>query len=566
LRTLRTLLAAKGRMTRHQLAQLRQQSRLKVALIVLFTAGLWWGGLRISLGALGWLQLFGDDFLGTTGLRLGGLIAARLLSTLTLTLFLMLVASNLLVHFAALYRARDLPLLLTSPVGWRPLFLARHLEALALSSWGTAFLGSPLLLAFGMTSGAPWSFYPILLLAFLPLAGLAGALGAGITLLTMPFLARWRWRYGLPLIAVVGGGFYGLLRRQFSLLDPGQGASLGTLLAVLEGSERPWLPSQWAVEAVLQGAAGETRQALLWLGALLLAAALALAGTLEIARRRFYPGWAALQDRGSGPSRQGGLFFSLADRLTGPLPEPYRSLTRKDLRTFWRDPAQWSQFLVFFGLMALYVANMQRSSPAYDVEFWQSLITGLNGVVCLLILATLTTRFVFPLISLEGRRIWILGLAPVRWRQILVQKLFLSLASTAFFTLGLAVLSSLRLGLGSRAFAVTLFSIAVATVALSGLAVGLGALFADFQEDSPSRIVSGLGGTLNFILSLLFVLLTAGVQTFLLHSGPLLKWLDWRISQGGLTALGLAVLALLGAVATLLPLRLGLRHLERSEF
>ena len=40
------------------------------------------------------------------------------------------------------------------------------------------------------------------------------------------------------------------------------------------------------------------------------------------------------------------------------------------------------------------------------------------------------------------------------------------------------------------------------SAALSGLAVGLGALFPNFKEDNPSKIVSGFGGTLCLVVQL----------------------------------------------------------------
>ena len=90
-----------------------------------------------------------------------------------------------------------------------------------------------------------------------------------------------------------------------------------------------------------------------------------------------------------------------------------RLLIVKDLRLFRRDPVQWSQFMIFFGLLALYFANIRRFS--YDVNYtaWVNMISFLNLAVVGLILSTFTTRFIFPMISLEGRRFWILGMLPV---------------------------------------------------------------------------------------------------------------------------------------------------------
>ena len=91
------------------------------------------------------------------------------------------------------------------------------------------------------------------------------------------------------------------------------------------------------------------------------------------------------------------------------LPRPIRLLILKDLRTFRRDPAQWSQFLIFFGLLAFYFVNIRRLS--YDVQspYWRNLVSFLNLAVTALILSTFTSRFIFPLLSLEGRNFWVLG-------------------------------------------------------------------------------------------------------------------------------------------------------------
>ena len=43
------------------------------------------------------------------------------------------------------------------------------------------------------------------------------------------------------------------------------------------------------------------------------------------------------------------------------------------------------------------------------------------------------------------------------------------------------------------------------SASLSGLAVGLGALFPNFKEDNPSKIVSGFGGTLCLVISFIYI-------------------------------------------------------------
>ena len=146
------------------------------------------------------------------------------------------------------------------------------------------------------------------------------------------------------------------------------------------------------------------------------------------ARRARLPGRGGRRPRPLPPRLQpgpGGPVVAAADRpvlastpsstaLFFFLPRPIRLLILKDLRTFRRDPAQWSQFLIFFGLLAFYFLNIRRLG--YDVQspYWRNLVSFLNLAVTALILSTFTSRFIFPLLSLEGRNFWVLGLLPLR--------------------------------------------------------------------------------------------------------------------------------------------------------
>ena len=83
------------------------------------------------------------------------------------------------------------------------------------------------------------------------------------------------------------------------------------------------------------------------------------------------------------------------------------------LRTFVRDPAQWSQLTILFGLLVLYLANMPTLRLEFAASGWFLFIPFLNLCAVSLILATFTCRFVFPLVSLEGHQMWLLGVLPV---------------------------------------------------------------------------------------------------------------------------------------------------------
>ncbi|NJL30010.1 MAG: hypothetical protein HC897_20010 [Thermoanaerobaculia bacterium] len=252
------------------------------------------------------------------------------------------------------------------------------------------------------------------------------------------------------------------------------------------------------------------------------------------------------------------------DRLLRALPPPLAALVAKDLKLFWRDPAQWSQFLVFFGIMAFYIANLGGARTVAAQPFWRGWAAVLNTTACMLILSTLTTRFVYPLVSLEGRRLWMIGLAPLSRRRIVWQKFWLSVGTTAVFTVGLALASAWALDLDWPLRLLSVGSVAATTFALSGLAVGLGSLYPNFQEENPARIVSGLGGTLTFLLSVLYVALVAMAQTVLFQWPRLEPYLP-KGAFGWVSATVAAWIVVLTLAVCLVPMKLGLRHFERVE-
>ncbi len=559
------ILWAKRRIAANAIAELRRHSRLKVVFVSISAVLLWIGIYVLARVGFWMFESFGSELLGPGGLSLSDLIMARMLAVFALALFVMLTFSNVLVSFQTLYRAREVTYLVQAPISTTTFFLGRFYECVTFSSWASAFLGSPLLLAYGMEAGAPPIFYLSLLAFYLPFVVIPAALGSMATMILVRAFARLRGGPWLTLAIVVGIGLFVLFRGTLRVPDFSETATLQAIIDVMGRTQSPFLPSYWLAQGILATATGNPGEALFYLLLLLSNGLFLMWLAAGVAERIFAAGWSAML--GSAPSARPGRrgILGWLDTLLRPLPQPTRALVIKDVRLFWRDTAQWSQFVLLFGIMALYLANMRGMNSVADQDTWRAWGTLLNLGASMLILASLTTRFVYPLISLEGRRFWILGLSPVTLRQVVWQKFFLSVACTSVFTVGLALLSAVQLGLDRMAIALSLAGVASTTVALSGLAVGLGSLYPNFEEDNPARVVSGMGGTLNFILSMVYILLaTAGIGVVLLWDS-----LERHFASDALPWVVTAVagwLAVLTAVTCWVPLRLGLRNLERTEF
>lgn len=566
LHPLSTILWAKGRMSRHWVASVRRQSRLKIAFIALSTLILNLGGFGLAWGLLRTFRNFSSELFGfTANIDFTDVLLNRMLSVLALTLLVLLAVSNVLVAFATFYRSREVSRLVQAPISTATFFLGRFVECVSFSSWGVAFLGAPLLLAYGLERGLSPLFYVAAVLFFVPFVTIPAALGATTAMVLVRMLAGRVLRPAWMLLLGGTAAVALLLRARAAAPDLSQAETFQAVFEAMSRSQSPFLPSHWFAQGLLHAAVGDLGDALFF-GLLLLswAALLVWVATL-VAERTFYVGWTNLlaADEQREQSRSG-LFSRVGEAVLRPLPEPERSLVLKDLRLFWRDPAQWSQFLLFFGLLAVYLVNMRSSGTFFGDQTFRPWIAILNMAASMLILATLTTRFVYPLISLEGRRFWILGLSPIPRRRLVLQKFRLSVASCSLITVSLALVSGWRLQLAPFELGLTLFGVISATATLSSLAVGLGAMYPNFTEDNPSRIISGMGGTLNFILSFLFIVTMTTGQAFVVQWRNAPQLSEAARTQG--TTWVLVGMLLLTLITTVVPLHLGIRSLEETEF
>ena len=245
---------------------------------------------------------------------------------------------------------------------------------------------------------------------------------------------------------------------------------------------------------------------------------------------------------------------------------PIRALCAKDARTFLREPSQWGQCALIFGLLLIYTSNLRNLGYNYNEPPWSMIISYLNLTVCSLAMSTLTTRFVFPQFSLEGRRFWIIGAAPVPLSRVLNQKLWLNLAAATPLTTLLVVISSVSLKLPLHQSLYFICSIAMISAGLNALALSLGALLPNFRETNSAKIVSGFGGTLCLLLSFFYIITSITILIIPAaaeHSDPR------GLPVGKAKALELAALggmALLSLVAGGLPYFLAKKQTKKLAY
>lgn len=494
-----------------RLLGIRKQSRLLTGIIGFFVVG--YLALAFELFYHG--MKFIAKFPG-----LGSVLTERLLFTLFAFLFALLLLSNLVIAYTNLFRNRETAFLLTLPVSAQTVFNWKFIETVVIASWAFLFLIAPLLAAFGLVRDVPWHFYPLTVLLIGLFIVLPGVLGSALAIAIGRHLDRRSFQMVLLVLAILALAFIAFWWKtnpvDDDLLDKRTLEALDRLLAKTRFTMFPFLPSYWLSSAVLQWAEGVTTGAIFFAGVLL--SHTLFFGSIAFTRfgSLFYNTASAVQSRAAGGfnlnsssreinSRSPGALERLAAKIPF-LTQETRALAVKDMRMFWRDTTQWGQSVVFFGLLGAYIINLRNFTHQLASPFWIHAVAFLNLGACAFNLASVTTRFVFPQFSLEGRRLWIVGLAPIGLPRVVMIKYWLASTTSLIVTLGLVTLSCYLLRMPWDDVAFFGAVITVMTYTLNGLAIGLGVLFPNVKETNPNKIVSGFGGTLCFVLSSVYII------------------------------------------------------------
>lgn len=504
--------------------------------------------------------------------EIGDLLATKLLGLILLAFLFILLLSSVITALSSLFLARDLELLMAAPVDGVRLYLARLLETATHSSWMVGLVLVPILTAYGWVYDGGIGYLLVALATMAAYLTLPAVTGTAITLLLVNIFPARRARDLLALLGLLGvAGFVALIRllRPEQLVSPDGFRNLVGFMEALRTPSSPWLPSEWAADA-LTGALGVGPSAGDLFPLLLLAstAAAAVVGGAALHQRWYREGFSRAQE-GSEQVAKGTRRRSLLDRFVAPLPTTAGVLVAKEVRTFFRDSTQWSQLVLLGVLVVVYVYNV-KALPLWSEEvsfFLANVISFLNLGLAGFVLAAIAARFIFPAVSLEGRTLWLLRSSPVDLRTLLWTKYWIGVLPLLAIALVLTFATNRVLEVGPFMMVLSLGTITVMTFAIASLAIGFGALFPRFDTTNAAEISTGFGG-------LLFMMTAVGYLglVIVIEAWPVYAVLEARYRGVELAAsqqfglwLGLAAALALSAVVTVVPLRAAVRRVGELE-
>jgi ABC-2 type transport system permease protein len=339
-------------------------------------------------------------------------------------------------------------------------------------------------------------------------------------------------------------------------------------LAGFEASGSPYWPTTWAAEALIPLLSARDGTPAFHVALLASTAAMLATVSATVVERVYLTAWSKAQVgrvRAGETERPLGRWLA---RLARPLPRLAGLLAVKDLTVFVRDASQWSQLLLLAAVVAIYVYNFQALPIDGDgvlADGMRDMAIVLNLGLGAFVTTAVAVRFVFPMVSLEGRAWWILRTAPVPLGRIWWTKFWMGFVPLATFATGLVVLTNGILGvpvLPGVVIGGLLLGLVAAIVAL-GLAFG--ARYPKLDTGNAAQISTGFGAMIYMAGALAVTFVVVGLAAWPI--GRLLWGERYGIGlaplEAALVTLGVALAFSVTMATTALAHRRGVRSLAQ---
>lgn len=483
-----------------RICRARDWARILVFLAFVFLA------VGVAVGAyIGFLR--GFRFFAHDAYFGDALTAYTMEAVFFITIFLVF-ASAVASGIWTLFNSPENQFLLATPISRYKLFASRFLKNAFASAWPLVLLGVPAIAAFARVASPPILalalFTTTLLLLFFSTVALA-------TYLDFVLVKFFRAIRGISFVLLVG-----------VLIILGIAWVGGKLLPVnlsqlfyAEQFEKSVAPAN-LILAHFQGTLGHPAVQYLfarpyapWPFMQWILAAAANLCILGLLARYFYLPLLSRSSEGVFIARPEDKTRSRAGFKKFPmvLGGSFGALLEKDVLVFFRSRREVSRALFLLLMLFLYLflfQRLRRHSAELSPEVFNRIVLFDFAVIGYFV-TTLSLRFIFPLISLEGKSAWATFISPIRRSRVFWEKLVLGIVPLALCVALLAVVSAKLLGLHGFGIVIFLRPVAVMSIIISLLALSIGTIWPNFRENDPDKLSTTMPGLLATALSLGYV-------------------------------------------------------------
>ena len=550
IRDLVLILSARARMF---LASVRSLSAIRTASFVFVIACFVLGAYYIFIRVFGYLmnvEVIGPGLLD------------RLIEMALFVFFIMLLFSNVITSFSTFYNSRELDFLFSLPVPPTSIYLAKLLENCLYASWATLTIAFPLIIAYGVKTGAPAMYYPLSIVSVIIYMVIPAAIASALIAILIRILPRLGPREVIMIsLALILGLTYlyvkinnpGLLK----IFETENERTLLLFAAQLTTVGGVYVPSTW-LSNILRGFNAAASSVAFNFLLLFFVSFSTILMSFIIAKVCYVRSWLSTGEHASKRVRRKSFLYH-------PQRSTAKTILFKDLLIFVREPTQWVQLSVFLILLVVYIFSLRRTPIYFFFPLWRTIVAFANFAYISFVLATLGVRFIFPTVSLERAGIWFIGSSPLSFRKVLLVKYLFNLITAVIIMEILLLSANLFIRVGRGVYLMMPVIGLFVAASLVSINLGLGSRFPHFHEDNPSRIAAGSGGIIAALTSIAYVgasivILAAPAYNYLSHT-----FMDMPVNYL-LVYAGFTLFVLFSTFTIIMPLRIGIRSLERRDY
>lgn len=514
----------------------------------------------IALGAGAWVLSYVFTYKVISFIRsvefFGEALSEKLFSMIFFSLTGFLILSNIITALSAYYLSKDIPFLLSKPIGVPDIIRLKTFETVINSSWMVLSFTPPALIAYGVVYKTSAAYYASVFASLLMLVLITAGIGISIAhILTGVFPARRSRDMLLGLGLVLFLLLYFVIRSAIPQDLSGPGDIFRSFMEFKADS--PLFPGYWITSAVTPLFRKGGLDFFYFL--VLLSNSAFFLFVSSFIGSRFYTGnFSRIQPAGKGAGRA----------LRRIYPARGRAVLYKDVKTFYRDTGQWSQIFIIGALIMVYVYNFRAVPVAALSEispFVKEIMVFANMAMAGLVLSAVAARFLYTSISLEGRAFWIMRTSPVDAGRLLWSKFLYGCVPVTSLIMFIVFLVDSALKVQSHLMAVSLITTLMLCISVSGLGTGFGAVYPRFKYENITSVSMGLGGIVFMLIAFLVVLVTLSLEAWIFYL--------WSIRTGVFTfpekiqvSVGLLLVLLVNAAAFYIPMKAGGKRLRAMEF
>ena len=496
--------------------------------------------------------------------ELGIILSLKLFQMAWITMFAMLVFSCMVSAVSTLFLSQDNEIIFAAPVAESDIFFMRYVTTTLYTSWMMVVFSIPVFAAYGTVFNAGFLYWPLMLGTIIATTAIATAFGMGFTVVLVNLFPAKRTKDIILYLSICFGIFIYLifrLMRPEDLVNPDKYGHFIDYLSSLATPAAPYIPAAWASNLLSYYLMD--REIDFLLTALLIITPISLFLLGEWAMERWFLSGFTKSQESFGGYR---TFFSRVKYRRSSLQWTFL----KESKLFLRDSAEWSQLFMIAALVVVYLYNfkvlpVERSM--FEEEYITNLISFLNIGLTGFVVASLAARFVYPSIGAEGGSFYIIMASPLSTARYILHKYLFYVVPFTVLALILLVVSNRLLNIEGPMWWISVITGLIITWTVLAMALGFGAIYADFKVENRAAALGGIGAVL-----FLFTAITFEMAIIFLGGSPVYRVMRGWLRNGVMPASDLLTLLgwILASIAislflALFFIRTGIKKLEASS-